>query len=126
MHVCLPLYRQSEEALASSTQVERDRKEGRVQGSGVTSRISPETGGRMEACLLPALFPTGRHTSYFTVLSEGRLQDKDSQQLAEKPNSIAASVLQLATIEQDQEKRGNIASKETSGKETSPWLQLTR
>jgi hypothetical protein len=32
----------------------------------------------------------------------------------------------LATIEQDQEKRGNIASEETSGKDTSPWLHLTR
>ena len=32
----------------------------------------------------------------------------------------------LATVEQDQEKRGNIASEETSGKETSPWLHLTR
>ena len=57
MHVRLPLYRQSKEALASRTQVERDWKEGRVQGSSVTSRISPETGGRMEACLLLALFP---------------------------------------------------------------------
>jgi hypothetical protein len=43
------------------------------------------------------------------------------------PHSIAALVLQdLATIEQDQQKRGNIASEETSEKETSPWLQLTR
>jgi hypothetical protein len=32
----------------------------------------------------------------------------------------------LATIEQDQQKRGNVASEETSEKETSPWLQLTR
>jgi hypothetical protein len=72
-------------------------------------------------------FHTGRHTSYFTVLSEGRLEDRDPQQLAAKPNSIAASVLQdLATIEQDQQKQGNIASEETSEKETSPWLQLTR
>jgi hypothetical protein len=72
-------------------------------------------------------FHTGRHTSYFTVLSEGRLEDRDPQQLAAKPNSIATSVLKdLATIEQDQQKRGNIASEETSEKENSPWLQLTR
>jgi len=32
---------------------------------------------------------------------------------------------ELARIEQDQQKRGNIASEETSEKETSPWLQLT-
>jgi hypothetical protein len=32
----------------------------------------------------------------------------------------------LATIEQEQEKRFHIASEETSDKETSPWLQLTR
>jgi hypothetical protein len=49
-------------------------------------------------------FHTGRHTSYFTVLSEGRLEDRDPEQVAAKPNSIAASVLKdLATIEQDQE-----------------------
>jgi hypothetical protein len=61
------------------------------------------------------------------VLSEGQLEDRDPQQRAAKPNSIAALVLQdLATIEQDQQKRGNIASEETSEKETSPWLQLTR
>ena len=57
MYLCLPLDEQSEKELASSTQVERDRKERRIQGSGVTSRFSPETDGRMEACCLPALFP---------------------------------------------------------------------
>ena len=57
MYLCLPLDEQSEKALASSTQVERDRKERRIQGSGVTSHFSSKTDGRMEACLLPALFP---------------------------------------------------------------------
>lgn len=57
MYLCLPLDEQSKKALASSTQVERDRKERRIQGSGVTSRFSSETDGRMEACCLPALFP---------------------------------------------------------------------
>jgi hypothetical protein len=57
------------------------------------------------------------------VLSERRLEDSDPQRRAANPHSVAASLLQdLATIEQDQEKRGNTAS----GKETSPWLQLTR
>lgn len=51
MCFCLPLDEQSEKALASSTQVEHDRKEGRVQGSRVTSRLSLATGGGMEACL---------------------------------------------------------------------------
>ena len=61
------------------------------------------------------------------MLSERRLDDSEPQQRAATPNSIAASVLQdLATIEQEQEKRGNIASEETSDEETSPWLQLTR
>lgn len=72
-------------------------------------------------------FHTGRHTSYFTVLSERRVEDSDARQRDANPDSIAASVLQdLAIIEQDQEKRGNIASEEKSEKETSPWLQLTR
>ena len=72
-------------------------------------------------------FHTGRHTSYFTVLSEKRLKDSDPRRRVANPDSIAASVLQdLATIEQEQEKRGNIASEETSDEETSPWLQLTR
>jgi hypothetical protein len=57
IYLCLPLDKQSKKALASSTQVERDRKERRIQGNGVTSRFSPEAGGRMEACFLPALFP---------------------------------------------------------------------
>jgi hypothetical protein len=57
IYLCLPLDKQSEKASASSTQVERDRKERRVQGSSVTSYFSPETGGRIEACFLPALFP---------------------------------------------------------------------
>jgi hypothetical protein len=57
MHLCLPLDEQSKKTLASSTQVERDRKGRRVQGSGVTSRLSLEAGRRIEACLLPALFP---------------------------------------------------------------------
>jgi hypothetical protein len=57
MYLCLPLHGQSEETLASSPKVERDRKEGRVQGSGVTAFFSSETGGRMETCLLPAPFP---------------------------------------------------------------------
>jgi hypothetical protein len=55
------------------------------------------------------------------------LDDSEPQQRAAIPSSIAASVSQdLATIEQDQEKQGNIVSEETSEKETSPWLQLTR
>lgn len=57
MYLCLPLDEQSEKALASSTQVERDRKERRIQGSSVTSRFSLETGRRIEACFLLALFP---------------------------------------------------------------------
>ena len=61
------------------------------------------------------------------MLSERRLDDSEPQRRAATPNSIAASVLQdLAIIERDQEKRGNIVSEETSEKETSPWLQLTR
>ena len=72
-------------------------------------------------------FHTGRHTCYFTVLSERRLDDSDPRRRVANPDSIAASALQdLATIEQEQEKRGNIASEETSDEETSPWLQLTR
>lgn len=59
MYLCLPLDEQSEKALASSTQVERDRKERRVQSSGVTLRFSLEAGGRIEACLLLALFLHG-------------------------------------------------------------------
>jgi hypothetical protein len=39
------------------------------------------------------------------------------------PGSIAASMLlDLVTVEQDQEQRGNIVSEETSKKETSSWL----
>jgi hypothetical protein len=49
MHLCLPLDGQSEEALADSTQVDRDWEKGRVQGSGVTSCFSSEAGGCMEA-----------------------------------------------------------------------------
>jgi hypothetical protein len=56
IYLCLPLDKQFEKASASSIQVERDRKERRVQGSGVTSRFSLETGGRIEACFLLALF----------------------------------------------------------------------
>jgi hypothetical protein len=72
-------------------------------------------------------FHTGRHTSYFAVLPQRRAESSDARRRVAIPDSVAASVLQdLATIEQDQEKRGNIASEETSGKETSPWLHLTR
>ena len=71
--------------------------------------------------LCQRFFHIGRHTSYFTVLSERRLEDSDPRRRVAHSDSIAASVLQdLATIEQDQEKRGNIASEETSEKETSP------
>ena len=72
-------------------------------------------------------FRTERHTSYFAVLSQRRAESSDARRRVAISDSVAASVLQdLATIEQDQEKRGNIASEETSGKETSPWLHLTR
>lgn len=72
-------------------------------------------------------FHTGRHTSYFTVLSPRRAEGDDARRRLADPDSIAASVLQdLATIEQDQQKRSTIASEETSEKETSPWLQLAR
>jgi hypothetical protein len=57
MYLYLPLDKQSEKALVSSTQVERDRKERRIQGNSVTSRFSLEAGGRIEACFLLALFP---------------------------------------------------------------------
>jgi hypothetical protein len=72
-------------------------------------------------------FHTGRHTSYFAVLSQRRTGGSDARQRVAIPDSIAASVLQdLAAIKQEQEKRGNIASEETSDEETSPWLQPTR
>jgi len=72
-------------------------------------------------------FHTGRHTSYFAVLPQRRAESSDARRRAAIPDSVAASVLQdLATTEQNQEKRGNIASEKTSGKETSPWLHLTR
>jgi len=57
MHLRLPFDGQSEEALASSTQLDRDREKGRFQGSGVTSCFFPEASGCMEACLFPAIFP---------------------------------------------------------------------
>jgi hypothetical protein len=59
MHLCLPLDGQSEEALASSTQVDRDWEKG---CSGVTSCFSPEAGECMEGCSLSTLFP--HRTSY--------------------------------------------------------------
>ena len=57
MHLCLPLDGQPEEALANSTQVDRDREKGRIQGSGITSYLSSKAGGCMEARLLSTLFP---------------------------------------------------------------------
>ena len=55
------------------------------------------------------------------MLSEKRLEDSDPRRRVANPDSIAALVLQdLATIEQEQEKRGHIVSEETSDKETSP------
>lgn len=60
------------------------------------------------------------------MLSQRRAEGSDAIQRVANSDLIAASVLQdLATIERDQEKRGNIVSEETSEKETSPWLQLT-
>jgi hypothetical protein len=56
MYLYLLLDEQSEKALASSIQVERDRKERRIQGNSVTLRFSLEAGGRIEACFLLALF----------------------------------------------------------------------
>jgi hypothetical protein len=57
MHLCLPFDGQSEEALANSTQVDRDQEKGQVQGSSITSYFSSEAGRCKEACLLSALFP---------------------------------------------------------------------
>jgi hypothetical protein len=57
MFFCLPFDRQSEEALASSTQLDRDRETGWFEGSSVTSYFFLEASGCMEACLLLALFP---------------------------------------------------------------------
>ena len=66
-------------------------------------------------------FHTGRHTSYFAVLPQRRAESSDARRRVANPDSIAASALQdLATIEQEQEKRGHIVSEETSDKETSP------
>lgn len=59
MYLCLTLDGQSEEALANSTQVNRDWEEGRVQGSSVTSCFSPEAGGCMGTYSLAALFQDG-------------------------------------------------------------------
>jgi hypothetical protein len=57
MFLCLPFDGQSEEALASSTQLDRDWEMGRFEGSGVTSCFFSEASGCIEACSLPALFP---------------------------------------------------------------------
>ena len=57
MHLYLPFDGQPEEALANSTQVDRDREKGRIQGSGITSYLSSKAGGCMEARLLSTLFP---------------------------------------------------------------------
>jgi hypothetical protein len=62
MHLCLPLDRQSEEALASSTQVDRDWEEGY---SGVTLCFSLEAGGCIEVCSLLTLFP---HRTLYKLL----------------------------------------------------------
>jgi hypothetical protein len=59
MYLCLTFDGQSEEALANSTQMERDWEKGLVQGSVVTPFFSPEVGGCMEALQLSALFPHG-------------------------------------------------------------------
>ena len=70
-------------------------------------------------------FYTGRYTSYLIVLSEKRVEDNDPQCRTANQGSIAASVLRdLATIEQNQEQQGNIASEETSERDTALWLQL--
>jgi len=70
-------------------------------------------------------FYTGRYTSYIIVLSEKRVEDNHPQYRTANPRSIAASVLRdLATIDQDQEQQGNIASEETSERDTALWLQL--
>jgi hypothetical protein len=56
MHLCLPFDRQPEEALANSTQVDRDWEKGRIQSSGITSYFSLEASRCMEARLLSMLF----------------------------------------------------------------------
>lgn len=72
-------------------------------------------------------FHTGHHTSYFMIHSDSQLQHNDSRHQSPESGSMAASVLRnFAALERDQEKQGNVSCQETSRKETSPWLQLTR
>jgi len=121
MHLCLPLDAQSEEALADSTQVDCDWEKGQVRAAASLHVSLQKHADAWKPIRCQRFFYTGRYTSYFIVLSEKRVEDNDPQCRTANPGSIAASVSRdLATIEQNQEQQGNIASEETSKRDTAP------
>lgn len=61
------------------------------------------------------------------VHSEKGPENNASRCETSQPESIISSVLQdLTALERDQEKQNKAACDETSAKDNSPWLQLTR